>query len=81
MCQEKKAGKLNAESVKRFSLAKDVYVVTSDNKNGEAHESLIDQELSDPNKVEKSAEDDLNIETEMDRTKPNSHPGQSGGPS
>ena len=78
MCQEKKAGKLNAESVKRFSLAKDVYVVTSDNKNGEAHESLIDQELSDPNKVEKSAEDDLNIETEMDRTKPNSHPGHGG---
>ena len=42
VCQEKKAGKLNAESVKRFSLAKDVYVVTSDNKNGEAHESLVD---------------------------------------
>ena len=78
MCQEKKAGKLNAESVKRFSLAKDVYVVTSDNKNGEAHESLVDQELSDPNKDEKSVEVDLNIETEMDRTKPNSHPGQKG---
>ena len=42
MCQEEKAGKPNAESVKIFSLAKEVRVVTSDNKMVKHHKSLVD---------------------------------------
>ena len=69
MCQEKKAGTPNAELVKSFSLAKEVRDVTSDNKVVENDKRLMDQELSDP-------ENDLNIETGMDRTKPNPQVGQ-----
>ena len=50
------------------SLAKEVRVVTSDNKMVKHTKSLVGQELSDP-------ENNLDIEAEMDRTKPNSHPG------
>ena len=64
MCQEKKAGTPTAELVKDFSLAKEVRVVTSDNKMVKHDKSLVGQELSDP-------ENDLDIEAEMDRTKPN----------
>ena len=42
MCQEEKAGKPNAEIVKIFSLAKEVRVVTSDNKMVKHDESLVD---------------------------------------
>ena len=65
--QEKKAGTPNAELVKDFSLEKEVRDVTSDTDNNKVVENdkrLMDQELSDP-------EDDLKIETGMDRTKPN----------
>ena len=64
MCQEKKAGTPTAELVIDFSLAKEVRDVTFDNKVVENDKRLMDQELSDP-------EDDLDIETEMDITKPN----------
>ena len=41
MCQEEKAGKPNAELVKIFSLAKEVRVVTSDNKMVKHDKSLV----------------------------------------
>ena len=69
MCQEKKAGTPTAELVIDFSLAKEVRVVTSDNKMVKHDKSLVGQELSDP-------ENDLDIEAEMDRTKPNPQVGQ-----
>ena len=74
MCQEKKAGTPTAELVNDFSLEKEVRDVTSDTDNNKVVENdkrLMDQELSDP-------ENDLNIETGMDRTKPNPQVGHGG---
>ena len=41
VCQEKKAGTPTAELVKDFSLAKEVRVVTSDNKMVKHDKSLV----------------------------------------
>ena len=72
MCQEKKADAPTAEIVNDLSLEKEVLDVTyNENKVVKHEKGLIVQELEDP----ESDKDDLDIETEMDRTKPNSHTG------